>query len=115
MSLEMYRHTTLGKTLEETVREFIEDGQIPESLGRRIMAVYDKAVSRVLGTRAHNKVTFTIILIKAEKLRTYRFCDNVWTLLLHNVEFRGTTPMVDGPVKRLKIVACDTAIQRRAI
>ncbi|KAI6204013.1 hypothetical protein M3Y94_00623300 [Aphelenchoides besseyi] len=110
MSLEMYRHTTLGKTLEETVREFVEDGQIPESLGRRIMAVYDKAVSRVLGTRAHNKVNFT-----AEKLRTYRFCDNVWTLLLHNVEFRGTTPMIDGPVKRLKIVACDSTIQRRAI
>ena len=30
-----------------------------------------------------NKLNF-----KAEKLNTYRFCDNVWTFMLNDVEFR---------------------------
>lgn len=36
---------------------------------------------------------------------TYRFCDNVWTFMLSDVEFKETQEMTK--VEKLKIVACD--------
>lgn len=36
---------------------------------------------------------------------TYRFCDNVWTFMLSEVEFKETQEM--ARVEKLKIVACD--------
>ena len=39
------------------------------------------------------------------KLNTYRFCDNVWTLVLNNIEFRDGHELVN--VDKVKIVACD--------
>lgn len=42
---------------------------------------------------------------KAEKLNTYRFCDNVWTFMLNDVEFRDSNEL--EKVDRVKIVACD--------
>lgn len=38
-------------------------------------------------------------------LNTYRFCDNVWTFVLNDVEFREVTELVK--VDKVKIVACD--------
>ena len=38
-------------------------------------------------------------------LNTYRFCDNVWTFVLNNVDFREVHEMVT--VDKVKIVACD--------
>ena len=39
------------------------------------------------------------------KLNTYRFCDNVWTFVLNNVEFRDVQEI--AKVEKVKIVACD--------
>lgn len=36
---------------------------------------------------------------------TYRFCDNVWTFMLSDVEFKETQEI--AKVEKLKIVACD--------
>lgn len=36
---------------------------------------------------------------------TYRFCDNVWTFMLSEVEFKETQEITR--VEKLKIVACD--------
>lgn len=36
---------------------------------------------------------------------TYRFCDNVWTFMLSDVEFKETSDI--AKVEKLKIVACD--------
>ena len=44
-------------------------------------------------------------LLQAEKLNTYRFCDNVWTFMLKEVEFRENSEL--AKVDRVKIVACD--------
>lgn len=38
-------------------------------------------------------------------LNTYRFCDNVWTFVLNDVEFREVTELIK--VDKVKIVACD--------
>lgn len=77
MSYQLYRNTTLGHTLQ-----------------------FDKSINSALSTRVKVKVNF-----KAEKLNTYRFCDNVWTFMLNDVEFRDSGDL--EKVDRVKIVACD--------
>lgn len=52
-----------------------------------------------MASRVKNRVTF-----KGD-LNTYRFCDNVWTFVLKNVEFRHSMYKVE--VDKVKIVACD--------
>lgn len=44
--------------------------------------------------------------LKAEKLRAYRFCDNVWTFMMENVEFRDAQRPIEGSIDRVKFVAC---------
>uniref|UniRef100_A0A2K5N003 Transcription initiation factor IIA gamma chain n=2 Tax=Cercopithecinae TaxID=9528 RepID=A0A2K5N003_CERAT len=38
-------------------------------------------------------------------LNTYRFCDNLWTFVLNDVEFREVTELIK--VDEAKIVDCD--------
>ena len=38
-------------------------------------------------------------------MNTYRFCDNVWTFMLNDVEFREVQEV--AIVDKVKIVACD--------
>ena len=51
-----------------------------------------------------NKCTFK------GNLHTYRFCDNVWTFILEDAEFKFTGPGKTEYIEkcpRVKIVACD--------
>lgn len=50
------------------------------------------------------EVPFFLVNLKGS-LNTYRFCDNVWTFVLNDVEFREVTDLVK--VDKVKIVACD--------
>lgn len=43
--------------------------------------------------------------MQAGHLKTYRFCDNVWTFVLKDVEFREVQDLIK--VDKVKIVACD--------
>lgn len=61
---------------------------------------FDKCINNALNQRVKARVTF-----KANKLNTYRFCDNVWTLMLNEVEFREVHEF--AKVDKVKIVACD--------
>ncbi|XP_050438712.1 transcription initiation factor IIA subunit 2 [Adelges cooleyi] len=100
MAYQLYRNTTLGNTLQESIDEMIQFGQITPALGMKILLQFDKAVNNSLATRVKSKITF-----KAGKMDTYRFCDNVWTFMLSDVEFKETQEM--AKVEKLKIVACD--------
>lgn len=100
MAYQMYRNTTLGMTLQDTLDELIQNGQISSQLALKIMTVFDKVINRALSTKIKTRVQF-----KAEQLTTYRFCDNVWTFVMENVEFRDTSELLNS--KKVKIVACD--------
>ncbi|VDM10138.1 unnamed protein product [Wuchereria bancrofti] len=103
------RSTTLGIALRSTLDEFVEDGTITPSLAQTVLTTFDKCINRALSQRVKNKVNF-----KADKLKAYRFCDNVWTFVMENVEFRDVTQPVDGVVDRVKIVACDASAAKLA-
>lgn len=71
-----------------------------DDLALKVLIQFDKSVNGALSGRVKTKVNF-----KADKLNTYRFCDNVWTFMLNDVEFREVAEI--GKVDRVKIVACD--------
>lgn len=100
MNYQLYRETTLGQTLQDTIDELISAGKLNNSLAGRVLHEFDKAINIALEQKVRNRLT-----IKCNKLRTYRFCDNVWTLLLKDVEFREVQELIR--VDWVKIVACD--------
>lgn len=75
-------------------------GQITPQLAFKVLLQFDKAINTALNSKVKARVTF-----KASKLNTYRFCDNVWTLMLNDVEFREVHEF--AKVDKVKIVACD--------
>ena len=100
MSYQLYRNTTLGATLQESLDELMQLQMLSPALALRVLIQFDKSINNALATRVKNKLHF-----KADKLNTYRFCDNVWTFMLKEVEFRENSEL--AKVDRVKIVACD--------
>ncbi|XP_076003033.1 transcription initiation factor IIA subunit 2 [Genypterus blacodes] len=99
MAYQLYRNTTLGNSLQESLDELIQTQQITPQLALQVLLQFDKAINTALATRVRNRVNFR------GSLNTYRFCDNVWTFVLNDVEFREVTDLVK--VDKVKIVACD--------
>lgn len=66
----------------------------------KVLLQFDKSINQTLATRVKSRITF-----KASKLNTYRFCDNVWTFMLNDVEFREVQEITR--IDKVKIVACD--------
>ena len=100
MSYQLYRNTTLGHTLQEALDELMQLQLLSPNLALRVLLQFDRSINGALSTRVKTKLNF-----KAEKLNTYRFCDNVWTFMLNDVEFREVPDL--NRVDRVKIVACD--------
>ncbi|KAF6130306.1 general transcription factor IIA subunit 2 [Phyllostomus discolor] len=96
MAYQLYRNTTLGNSLQESLDELI---QITPQLALQVLLQFDKAINSALAQRVRNRVNFR------GSLNTYRFCDNVWTFVLNDVEFREVTELIK--VDKVKIVACD--------
>ncbi|XP_074604661.1 transcription initiation factor IIA subunit 2-like [Brevipalpus obovatus] len=100
MNYQLYRNTTLGHTLQESLDEFVQCGQISPQLALKILLQFDRAINHSLSSKVRTRLTF-----KAGHLKTYRFCDNVWTFVLKDVEFREAQELVKAD--KVKIVACD--------
>ncbi|KAL4216362.1 Transcription initiation factor IIA subunit 2 [Mactra antiquata] len=98
-SYQLYRNTTLGHTLQESLDELIQIGQITPQLALKVLLQFDKAINTALASRVKNRVSFK------GKLNTYRFCDNVWTFVLNKAEFKEVHEI--AKVDKVKIVACD--------
>nr|XP_008538169.1 PREDICTED: transcription initiation factor IIA subunit 2 isoform X1 [Equus przewalskii] len=113
MAYQLYRNTTLGNSLQESLDELIQRSslrgcvtftfsqsqQITPQLALQVLLQFDKAINSALAQRVRNRVNFR------GSLNTYRFCDNVWTFVLNDVEFREVTELIK--VDKVKIVACD--------
>lgn len=78
----------------------LQYGQITPHIATKVLLQFDKSINQTLATKVKSRLTF-----KAGKLNTYRFCDNVWTFMLNDVEFREVQEVVK--VDKIKIVACD--------
>ncbi|ROW09762.1 hypothetical protein VMCG_02601 [Cytospora schulzeri] len=98
---ELYRRSSIGATLTDTLDDLITDTRIDPQLAMKILANFDRAIADVLQEKVKSRLTFK------GSLDTYRFCDEVWTFLIKNVQFKldngGHVVMAD----KVKIVSCN--------
>lgn len=60
-SYHMYRNTTLGNTLQETLDDFLQCGQISHALATKILCQFDKSINNALSTRIKNRLSFKVM------------------------------------------------------
>uniref|UniRef100_A0A9F2AYE2 Transcription initiation factor IIA subunit 2 n=1 Tax=Oncorhynchus mykiss TaxID=8022 RepID=A0A9F2AYE2_ONCMY len=108
MAYQLYRNTTLGNSLQESLDELIQTQQITPQLALQVLLQFDKAINTALANRVRNRVNFK------GSLNTYRFCDNVWTFVLNDVEFREVTDLVKvDKVKIVTMASAETLLMKR--
>ncbi|KAF2764965.1 transcription initiation factor IIA, gamma subunit [Teratosphaeria nubilosa] len=98
---ELYRGTSIGLALADTLDDLISSRRIEPQLAMKIMQHFDKEIARVLGDKVKSRLQFK------GHLDTYRFCDEVWTFIIKDVKFKleaSNTVEAD----RVKIVACQS-------
>ncbi|KXG47777.1 Transcription factor IIA, beta-barrel [Penicillium griseofulvum] len=98
---ELYRGSSLGLSLTDTLDDLINEGRIEPQLAMKILGTFDKIVTEVLADKVRARLTFK------GHLDTYRFCDEVWTFLIKDVSFKldnQTTVTAD----KVKIVSCNS-------
>uniref|UniRef100_A0A8C6VFB8 Transcription initiation factor IIA subunit 2 n=1 Tax=Naja naja TaxID=35670 RepID=A0A8C6VFB8_NAJNA len=76
--------------------ELIQSQQIMRQFALQVLIQFDKAINVALAQQVRNRVSFR------SSLNTYRFCGNIWTFVLYDMEFREVTEVVK--VDEVKIV-----------
>ncbi|XP_074586889.1 transcription initiation factor IIA subunit 2-like [Curcuma longa] len=101
-TFELYRRSSIGMCLTETLDEMVSTGALSPELAIQVLMQFDRSMTEALETQVKNKVT-----IKGH-LHTYRFCDNVWTFILQDATFKSDE--FNDQARRVKIVACDSKL-----
>lgn len=101
-TFELYRRSTIGMCLTETLDEMVSNGILSPELAIQVLVQFDKSMTEAVEAQVKSKVT-----IKGH-LHTYRFCDNVWTFILQDASFK--TEESQETVGQVKIVACDSKL-----
>jgi transcription initiation factor TFIIA small subunit len=117
--------------LTDTLDDLINEGRIEPQLAMKILSTFDRVITEVLADKVRTRLTFKVcfrprrlgawlsltpLLDQGQMLRcsftqghldTYRFCDEVWTFLIKDVNFKldnQTTVTAD----KVKIVSCNS-------
>ncbi|KAG8368472.1 hypothetical protein BUALT_Bualt15G0049000 [Buddleja alternifolia] len=101
-TFELYRRSTIGMCLTETLDQMVSGGILSPELAIQVLIQFDKSMTEALESEVKSKVS-----IKGH-LHTYRFCDNVWTFILQNAQFKSEEGQ--ETVESVKIVACDSKL-----
>ncbi|KAI4193364.1 MAG: hypothetical protein LQ346_003947 [Caloplaca aetnensis] len=98
---ELYRRSSIGSTLIDSLDELVHLGRIEPQLAMKILQNFDKIVTDVLAEKVKARLTFK------GHLDTYRFCDEVWTFLIKDVNFKLDN---QSPIQadKIKIVSCNS-------
>ena len=95
---ELYRRSTLGTALTDTLDELIQEGSLDPQMAMKVLAQFDESIAEALNTKVRSRAN-----LKGH-LYEYRFCDDVWTFVIDNAVFRFDNETSSSP--RVKIVAC---------
>ncbi|GAB2234719.1 hypothetical protein Droror1_Dr00003984 [Drosera rotundifolia] len=101
-TFELYRRSTIGLCLTETLDELVSNGTLSPEIAIQVLVQFDKSMTDALETQVKSKVT-----LKGH-LHTYRFCDNVWTFILQDALFKNEESQEN--IGGVKIVACDSKL-----
>ncbi|GME71807.1 unnamed protein product [Ambrosiozyma monospora] len=97
---EFYRRSTIGTSLADALDTLIVDQRIQPQLAMKVLTNFDRVTSENLKD-VKSKMSFK------GHLHTYRFCDDVWTFVIKDVNVK----LDDGEtvnVEKFKIVACNS-------
>ncbi|KAF2829463.1 transcription initiation factor IIA, gamma subunit [Ophiobolus disseminans] len=98
---ELYRRSSLGGALTDTLDSLITERRIEPQLAMKILINFDKAVADGLSEKVKQRLSFK------GHLDTYRFCDDVWTFIIKDINFKlDNSNQVHAD--RVKIVSCNT-------
>jgi len=62
MSYQLYRNTTLGHTLQESLDELMQLQMLSPALALRVLIQFDKSINNALATRVKTKLHFKVTL-----------------------------------------------------
>ncbi|CAG8982541.1 hypothetical protein HYALB_00002323 [Hymenoscyphus albidus] len=79
---ELYRRSSIGMALTDTLDDLISDRRIEPQLAMKILANFDRSITEALAEKVKARLSFK------GHLDTYRFCDEVWTFLIKDVTFK---------------------------
>ncbi|GAW18617.1 hypothetical protein ANO14919_080960 [Xylariales sp. No.14919] len=97
---ELYRRSSIGGALTDTLDDLITQDNIDPQLAMKVLANFDRAIAEVLQDKVRSRLSFK------GSLDTYRFCDEVWTFQLKNVNFKMENGGQLVTAERVKIVSC---------
>ncbi|KAL8906868.1 MAG: hypothetical protein Q9172_006852 [Xanthocarpia lactea] len=98
---EIYRQSSIGTTLIDSLDDLINSGRIEPQLANKIIKNFDKIVSEVMNEKVKARLNFK------GHLDTYRFCDEVWTFLIKDVNFKLDNQN-QIQAEKIKIVSCNS-------
>jgi len=107
-----YRKTTLFKALEETLEEMTSQGLLTTEVADIIVAEFDRSINAALNKHVGRSIEF-----KAD-LDVYRFCDDLWTLMLKNISISESnkgqhntiaSTLNNAMINEMKIIALPTS------
>ncbi|KAG9244338.1 transcription initiation factor IIA, gamma subunit [Calycina marina] len=99
---ELYRRSSIGLALTDTLDDLISDGRLQPQLAMKILAGFDRVIAECLADKVKARLTFK------GHLDTYRFCDEVWTFLIKDVVFKMENSSTTISADKLKIVSCNS-------
>ena len=95
---ELYRRSSLGLALTDTLDDLIQEGLLDPQMAMKVLAQFDSSIAEALKSKVRSRAT-----LKGH-LHVYRFCDDVWTFVIDNVNFRFENDSVVAD--KVKVVAC---------
>ncbi|KAK7409543.1 Transcription initiation factor IIA subunit 2 [Neonectria punicea] len=98
---ELYRRSSIGLALTDTLDDLISDERINPQLAMKILGNFDQAITEALQKNVKARLQFK------GSLDTYRFCDEVWTFLIKNVTFKMDNGSQSVTADKVKIVSCN--------
>ncbi len=107
-SYQLYRNTTLGIALQDALDEQIKTQQISPDLALKVLQRFDKSMTQSLNQKVKTRYTFK------GKLKVYRYCDNVWTCVIEDTDFKEAHSQETINSKKVKIVACEVTSSKSA-
>ncbi|KAK5017715.1 Transcription initiation factor IIA subunit 2 [Cryomyces antarcticus] len=99
---ELYRRSSIGIALSDTLDDMISSRRIEPQLALRIMQHFDKAFTEVVAEKVKQRMSFK------GHLDTYRFCDEVWTFIIKDINFKLDNNSNTVHADRVKIVSCSS-------
>ncbi|KAG8527515.1 Transcription initiation factor IIA small chain (TFIIA 13.5 kDa subunit) [Bacidia gigantensis] len=98
---ELYRGSSIGMSLIDTLDELVHSGRLEPQTAMKVISTFDKSITEVLADRVKTRLNF-----KVGHLDTYRFCDDVWTFLVSDVNFKMENQL-NVSADKIKIVSCN--------